>query len=123
MSPIFRDSENKQIGLLKSNHKNNNYLKNESIFDKLEHNLVLPILNQKTQLSNSGRNIVLSNSNLIENNEDKRNNVIEYYNNLNDKANSHEKEKLDYELSKLENQYKDILAKFSFLSKKRELLN
>lgn len=44
-------------------------------------------------------------------------------NNFSNKGNIQEKEKLDYEISKLEDQYKDILSKFTYLSKKRELLN
>ena len=48
-------------------------------------------------------------------------NFTNFENNLSNKGK--EKEKLDYEISKLEDQYKDILSKFTYLSKKRDLLN
>ena len=118
-----------------------NYLKNESIYEDLGHSLVLPSIIQKKNLSNSGRNIVLSNShypenekNISENFRNNNNNQISNYgnfgnfasnlsNNFGKKGNVEEKVKLDYEISKLEEQYKDILTKFTYLSKKRELLN
>jgi len=67
---------------------------------------------------------VLNKSNLIKNEENNINNRnFTNFNNNNSNENYQEKERLDYELSKLEEQYKDILSKFSFLSKKRGLLN
>ena len=99
------------------------------------HSLVLPPINQKKNLSNSGRNIVLSNSHYLDRESNSRENLnynqmsnsmhygnfTNFENNLSNKGK--EKEKLDYEISKLEDQYKDILSKFTYLSKKRDLMN
>lgn len=133
MSPTFEHKK------LINTNKTNNYLKTDNIFENPEYNLILPLINQKSNLSNSGRNIVLTNNNFVD--EDQRfskarsfqtinSSILNNYNRNNTNFNynmnmmpSHEKEKLDYELSKLEDQYKDILTKFSILSKKRELMN
>lgn len=131
MSPTYNNKLNK----LTSPNKINNYLKNDSYIDNPEYNLILPSINQKSNLSNSGRNIVLTNLNCNFSDEEhkfskiKNNSALNYgnFNIFSDNSNltvpSQEKEKLDYELSKLEEQYKDIINKFSILSKKRDLMN
>lgn len=111
-------------------------MKKESVFDNFEYNSILPSINHKANLSNSGRNIVLHNSYLFNENTNKNinaspNSIFNHFGNFdysspknnNNNKNEKEKEKLDYELSRLEDQYHDILSKFSILSKKRELLN
>jgi len=135
-SPKYQNSLTKSQNL-------NNYLKNDSIYENLGNNLVLPSINQKKNLSNSGRNIVLTKTKFLEKEDEMKNslnmktsnsspygnfsnfatNLSHNFGNGNTDTKHHEKEKLDYELSKLEDQYKDILTKFTILSKKRELLN
>lgn len=124
------NKQTKKIFIEKNNYlPQNDYKKKESVFDYFEYNSILPNLNQKASLSNSGRNIVLNNSLIndtpVRNNDNYANfnNFTNNFDNNRIPNNNQEKEKLDYELSRLEDQYKDILSKFTFLTKKRELLN
>lgn len=120
------NKQTKKIFIEKNNYlPQNDYKKKESVFDYFEYNSILPNLNQKASLSNSGRNIVLNNSLIndtpVRNNDNYANfnNFTNNFDNNRIPNNNQEKEKLDYELSRLEDQYKDILSKFTFLTKKK----
>ena len=68
-SPKYQNSLTKSQNL-------NNYLKNDSIYENLGNNLVLPSINQKKNLSNSGRNIVLTKTKFLEKEDEMKNSIF-----------------------------------------------